>query len=205
MLVKFETVYHVVHWQKVRTGDRALSRAILNKKSSVSVRILCCASHCTKQFAERSSDVCVLCYAFRRKKLQTQKRRWVSLSRRMSRPLVARIQERNEENSSRHMATGFIATPSIAVLFYFSASSTDTSRMNDILVSTILLDRFAAAENKGCLLLTALAIFDYPRIGTDTYHGRTIHSFTKLFEYIHYAYYTCFDRIKAFNRRRFRN
>lgn len=40
VLMKFETVYHVVHWQKVRTGDRTLSRAILNKKNSVTVRIL---------------------------------------------------------------------------------------------------------------------------------------------------------------------
>lgn len=199
MLLKFETVYRVVHWQKVRTGDRTLSRAILNKKNSGTVRILSRAA--ARNSSRNGATMCVLCYVFRRKKLRTQKRRWVSLSRRMSRPLVARIQERNEENSLRHMATGFIATPSIAVLFYFSASSTDTSRMNDILVSTILLDRFAAAENKGCLPLTALAIFDYPRIGIDTYHWRIIHSFTKLF---HYAYYTCFGRIKAFNRRRLR-
>lgn len=203
MLMKFETVYHVVRLQKVRTEDRTLPRAILNKKNSVNVRILSRAT--ARNSSRNGAAMCVLCYAFRRKKLQTQKRRWVSLSRRMSRPLVARIQERNEENSSRHMATGFIATPSIAVLFYFSASSTDTGRMNDILVSTILSDRFAAAENKGCLPLTALAIFDYPRIGIDTYHRRITHSFTKLFQYIHYAYYTCFGRIKAFNRRRFPN
>lgn len=56
MLIKFETVYRVVHWQKVRTGDRTLSRAILNKKNSATVRILSRAAFMLRVPAEKATN-----------------------------------------------------------------------------------------------------------------------------------------------------